>query len=114
MALLEVHDVIAGYLEGIDVLTGVSLAVERGSITGIIGANGAGKSTLLKTIFGFLHPRRGRIVLDGREIQTLPPHAVKRLGVSYVAQGANIFSQLTVRENLQLGAWVFRGQRARV
>src|SRR2546428_3872015 len=114
MASVEVHDVVAGCVEGIDVLTGVSLAVERGSITGIIGANGAGKSTLLKTIFGFLHPRRGRIVLDGREIQALPPHAVKRRGVSYVAQGASVFPQLTVQENLQLGAWVFRADRARM
>src|SRR2546425_12561925 len=114
MALLEVHDVVAGYVEGIDVLTGVSLAVERGSITGIIGANGAEKSTRLKTIFGFLHPRRGRIVLDGHEIQALPPHAVKRRGVSYVAQGASVFPQLTVQENLQLGAWVFRADRARM
>src|ERR671924_1051398 len=114
MALLEVHDVAAGYLEGIDVLTGVSLAVERGSITGIIGANGAGKSTLLKTIFGFLHPRRGRIVLDGHEIQRLSPHAIKRLGISYAPQGTNIFPHLTVQENLQLGAWVFRRQGARV
>jgi len=114
MALLEVHDVVAGYLEGIDVLNGLSLAVERGSITGIIGANGAGKSTLLKTIFGFVHPRRGRIVLDGREIQTLPPHAVKQRGVSYVAQGASVFPQLTVQENLDLGAWVFRRDRTRM
>src|SRR5262249_57559911 len=107
MAFLEVHDVVAGYLEGIDVLNGLSLAVERGSITGIIGANGAGKSTLLKTIFGFLHPRRGRIVFDGREIQTLPPHAVKRRGGSYVAQGASVFPQLTVQENLDLRTSVF-------
>jgi ABC-type branched-subunit amino acid transport system ATPase component len=114
VAFLDVHDVVAGYLEGIDVLTGVTLAVERGSITGIIGANGAGKSTLLKTIFGFLHPRRGRIVLEGREIHTLPPHAVKRLGVSYVAQGASVFPQLTVQENLALGAWVFRRDRGRL
>jgi ABC-type branched-subunit amino acid transport system ATPase component len=114
MAFLDVHDVVAGYLEGIDVLNGLSLAVERGSITGIIGANGAGKSTLLKTIFGFLHPRRGRIVLDGREIQTLPPHAVKRHGVSYVAQGASVFPHLTVQENLDLGTWVFRHDRARM
>ena len=114
MAFLEMHDVVAGYLDGIDVLTGVSLAVERGSVTGIIGANGAGKSTLLKTIFGFLHPRRGRIVLDGHEIQMLPPHAVKRRGVSYVAQGASVFPQLTVQENLDLGAWVFRHDRARM
>jgi ABC-type branched-subunit amino acid transport system ATPase component len=114
MALLELDGVVAGYVEGIDILDGASLRVEAGSITGIIGPNGAGKSTLLKTVFGFLHPRRGRIILQGREIQRVLPHAIKRLGVSYVAQGANIFSQLTVRENLQLGAWVFRGQRARV
>jgi len=114
MAFLEAHDLVAGYLEGIDVLDGLSLTVERGSITGIIGANGAGKSTLLKTIFGFLHPRRGRVVLDGHEIQALPPHAVKRRGVSYVAQGASVFPQLTVQENLDLGAWVFRRDRARM
>src|SRR6267143_2094139 len=114
MAFLDVHDVVAGYLEGIDVLNDVSLAVERGSITVVIGANGAGKSTLLKPISGFLHPRWVRIVLDGREIQARPPHAVKRLGVSYVAQGASVFPQLTVQENLELGAWMFRGDRARM
>ena len=114
MAFLAVHDVVAGYVDGIDVLTGVSLAVERGAITGVIGANGAGKSTLLKTIFGFLRPRRGRIVLDGHDIQALPPHAVKRRGVSYVAQGASVFPQLTVQENLDRGAWVFRRDRARM
>src|SRR5262249_13048689 len=84
------------------------------SITGVIGPNGAGKSTLLKTIFGFLHPHRGRIALDGREIHTLAPYEIKRLGISYVPQGANIFPQLTVEENLQLGAWLIRPDRARV
>src|SRR5712664_4579081 len=114
MARLELDGIVGGYLDGIDILNDVSLRVAPGAVTGIIGPNGAGKSTLLKTIFGFLHPRRGRIVLDGREIQALPPHAVKRLGVSYVAQGASVFPQLTVQENLDLGAWVFRRDRARV
>jgi len=114
MALLELDGVVAGYVEGIDILDGVSLRVEPGSVTGIIGPNGAGKSTLLKTAFGFLAPRRGRITFQGRAIQGLPPHAIKRLGVSYVAQGTNVFPQLTVTENLKLGAWVFRRQRARV
>jgi len=114
MALLEVDEVAAGYVEGIDILAGISLRVEAGSVTGIIGPNGAGKSTLLKTIFGFLHPRQGRIVHDGREIQRSAPHEVKRLGVSYVPQGANVFPQLTVEENLLLGAWVERRDRARV
>jgi len=88
--------------------------VERGTITGIIGPNGAGKSTLLRTVFGFLRPRRGRILLDGSEIQGLPPHAVKRRGVGYVTQGANIFPQLIVEENLHLGAWILKRERGRV
>ena len=114
MALLEVDQVAAGYVEGIDILAGIGLRVEAGSVTGIIGPNGAGKSTLLKTIFGFLHPREGHIVHDGREIQRAAPHEIKRLGVSYVPQGANVFPQLTVQENLLLGAWVERGDRGRV
>ena len=74
MALLEVDHVAAGYVEGIDILADLSLRVEAGSVTGIIGPNGAGKSTLLKTIFGFLHPRNGRIAFDGREIHRSLPH----------------------------------------
>ena len=113
MALLELHDIVAGYVPEIDILNGIRLTVEAGSITGVIGPNGAGKSTLLKAVFGFLHPRRGRIVLDGHEIQALAPHAVKRRGIAYVPQGTNIFPQLTVHENLLLGAWVFRRDTAR-
>jgi ABC-type branched-subunit amino acid transport system ATPase component len=114
MALLELDEVVAGYVSEIDILNGIRLGVAAGSITGVIGPNGAGKSTLLKTIFGFLHPRRGRIAFDGREIQAVAPHAIKRLGIGYVPQGTNIFPQLTVHENLQLGAWVFRRERGRV
>lgn len=114
MALLELDGIVAGYVEGIDILSGLTLRVEPGTVTGIIGPNGAGKSTLLKTVFGFLHPRQGRITFGGREIQPLAPHAIKRLGMSYVAQGTNVFPQLTVRENLQLGAWVFRRDGRRV
>src|SRR5207249_981587 len=114
MALLEVDHVAAGYVEGIDILADIALRVEPGSITGIIGPNGAGKSTLLKTIFGLLHPRRGRILHGGREIQALAPYAIKRLGISYVPQGQSILPQLTVEENLQLGAWIARHDRAGV
>ena len=114
MALLELHGIVAGYVDGIDILSDVHLGVARGTVTGIIGPNGAGKSTLLKTVFGFLHPRQGRIVFDGREVGHLAPHALKRLGIGYVAQGANIFPQLTVQENLQIGTWVFRHDRPRV
>jgi len=114
MALLELEGIAAGYVAGIDVLSEVSLRVEAGSITGIIGPNGAGKSTLLKTVFGFIHPWLGRITHEGRPIQALSPHVIKRLGISYVPQGTNVFPQLTVEENLLLGLWVFRGERARV
>jgi len=114
MALLEVEQIAVGYVPGIDILAGVDLRVEAGSVTGIIGPNGAGKSTLLKTIFGFLHPHRGRIVHDGGEIHGCAPHEIKRRGISYVPQGANVFPQLTVHENLLLGAWVERHDRARV
>src|SRR5262247_760999 len=114
MALLELDRVVAGYVEGIDILNGLSLGVTKGSVTGIIGPNGAGKSTSLKTIFGFLHPRGGRIVFDGHDVESLAPHALKRLGIGYVPQGANVFPQLTVHENLQIGSWVYRHDRSRV
>jgi ABC-type branched-subunit amino acid transport system ATPase component len=114
VALLELHGIVAGYVDGIDILNDVHLRVAPGTVTGIIGPNGAGKSTLLKTVFGFLHPRRGRIVFDGRDVGSLAPHALKRSGMAYVPQGANIFPQLTVQENLQIGTWIFRHDRARV
>jgi len=114
MPLLELDDVGGGYVTGIDILNGIRLQVEAGSITGVIGPNGAGKSTMLKTVFGFLHPHRGRILFEGQGIETLSPHEVKRLGIGYVPQGSNVFPQLTVHENLELGAWVFRHDRARV
>ncbi len=114
VALLELDGIVAGYVAEIDILNGLRLTVAPGSITGVIGPNGAGKSTLLKTIFGFLHPRRGRIAFDGRAIEALAPHAVKRLGIGYVPQGTNIFPQLTVHENLTLGGWVFRRDGRRI
>jgi ABC-type branched-subunit amino acid transport system ATPase component len=114
MALLELDGVVAGYVEGISILNDIRLRVEAGTITAVIGPNGAGKSTLLKTVFGFLHPRQGRITFDGRDIHALAPHVIKRRGISYVPQGTNIFPQLTVQENLLLGVWVFRHDRSQV
>jgi ABC-type branched-subunit amino acid transport system ATPase component len=100
--------VTSGYVEEIDILRDVSLDVREGSITGIIGPNGAGKSTLLKTIFGLLSPRQGRILFAGAEIQGLRPYELKRLGISYMLQEFSTFPQLTVEDNLLLGAWIFR------
>jgi ABC-type branched-subunit amino acid transport system ATPase component len=92
----------------------VSLRVEPGSVTSIIGANGAGKSTLLKTVFGLLTPVAGSIVYDGREIAGASPAQLKREGISYFPQGSNIFAHMTVEENLRLSCWTFRRDGGRV
>src|SRR5882724_3266126 len=113
MALLELQGIVAGYVDGIDILNGVNLGVARGTVTGVIGPNGAGKSTLLKTIFGFLSPRSGRIVLDGREVQGLAPHELKRSGIGYVLQRAyDAFPRL--REKRRLRATVLSGGEAKM
>lgn len=114
MSLLEINSITAGYQEGIDILNEISLAVQPGSVTIIIGPNGAGKSTLLKTIYGFLKPRTGSINFGGQDITPKLPHEIKHLGLSYIPQEFNIFPQLRVEENLLMGAWIFRKDKARV
>jgi ABC-type branched-subunit amino acid transport system ATPase component len=113
-ALLAIDDLHAGYTSGVDILQGLSLAVERGSVTVVIGPNGAGKSTLLRTIFGLLKPQRGRIDFAGQEIGGREPAAVKALGIGYVPQEINVFPLLTVEENLRMGGWILRHDRARL
>ena len=101
--MLELEGVVAGY-GGLTVLNGTSLQARRGAITTIIGPNGAGKSTVLKTVFGLLPARAGRITFEGREVTNLTPRRLLELGISYVPQGRNIFPELSVRHNLELGA----------
>jgi ABC-type branched-subunit amino acid transport system ATPase component len=108
---LRLEGVVAGY-GGSDVLQGVDLDVEPGSITCIVGPNGAGKSTVLRTISGLLPPRRGTITLDGRSIGGLDAAAVLEAGVVQVPQHGGLFPALSVRENVMMGAWVLRRQRA--
>jgi ABC-type branched-subunit amino acid transport system ATPase component len=114
MDILALKEISGGYQEGVDILQSVSLTVEKRSLTVLIGPNGAGKSTMLKTIFGFLKPREGGILFDKHEIHPLLPYQIKRLGVSYVPQGINLFPQLTVEENLKLGGWILRKDKARL
>ena len=109
--MLSVEALTSGYVEEIDILRDVSLEVKEKGITGIIGPNGAGKSTLLKTIFGILHPRRGKIVFQGNEIQNHHPHQLKEMGISYMLQEYSTFPTLTVNDNLLLGGWIFRQDR---
>jgi len=106
-ALLEIRG-IDTYYGPIQALAGVDLVVDKGTIVVVLGANGAGKSTLLKTISGVLDPQTGKILFEGRAIERLEPDRVARLGISHVPEGREIFSLLTVRENLLLGAYVQR------
>jgi ABC-type branched-subunit amino acid transport system ATPase component len=104
MPLLKVDAVSAGYGDS-EILRGVSIEVGAGEIVSIIGPNGAGKSTLMKTIFGLLHPRQGSIHLEDRDISRSTPYQIVELGMCYVPQVANVFTDLTVEENLEMGAF---------
>jgi branched-chain amino acid transport system ATP-binding protein len=101
-AILELEDVVAGYGK-MTVLHGTRLAVRRGAITTIIGPNGAGKSTVFKAVFGLLPVQRGRVRFDGRDTTNSTPRKLLELGICYVPQGRNIFPELSVRHNLELG-----------
>ena len=107
--LLDVRDVIAGYLPGIDILSGCSIHLDEGEIVGIIGPNGAGKSTLLKAIFGLVEVRAGSVTLRGEPIMRFKPHDLVARGVGYVPQTNNVFPRLTVRENLEMGVYLRPG-----
>jgi ABC-type branched-subunit amino acid transport system ATPase component len=113
-ALLTVEDVHAGYLPGVDILRGLTIAAHANAITLVIGPNGAGKSTLLRTVFAFLTPNRGRITFGERPSMGLRPSDLKAAGISYVTQDINSFPSLTVEDNLRMGAWVFRRDGARL
>jgi len=104
MASLVV-DGIHAYYGHIHALHGISITVEEGEIVTLIGANGAGKSTTLKTIAGFLRPRPGSVLLEGRAIQGLPPHEITQRGLCLVPEGRRIFPRMTVLENLEMGAF---------
>jgi len=105
--LLIAHGLTAGYGK-MDILHDVSLDVDAGEIVSIIGPNGAGKSTAFKTIVGFLRPRQGRVIFNGAEITGLRPDLVLRRGLAYVPQGRIVFPQMTVLENLEMGAYTER------
>jgi ABC-type branched-subunit amino acid transport system ATPase component len=112
--VLAVDAVHAGYVSGVDILQGLTLAVSAGSLTLVIGPNGAGKSTLLKTAFGFLKAHAGSIAFKGERIEALDPSRIKARGISYVPQEINTFPLLTVEENLRMGGWILRRDPARL
>jgi branched-chain amino acid transport system ATP-binding protein len=103
--MLEIKNLQVNY-GAIAALQGISVTVKPGSIVTLIGANGAGKTTTLKAISGLLKPRSGEIIYDGKNIAGLPPYQIVKLGLSHVPEGRMIFANLTVLENLQLGAYL--------
>jgi len=103
--LLRISEIHAGY-GNLEILHGVSLEVQRGEMTSIIGPNGAGKSTALKSVMGILRPKAGHIWFDGKEITGFRPDQVISLGLAYVPQGRIVFPQMTVTENLEMGAYI--------
>jgi ABC-type branched-subunit amino acid transport system ATPase component len=110
VTLLELRGVFAGYGGG-DVLQGVDLEVEAGSVTCIVGPNGAGKSTVLRVVSGLLEPSRGHVSFDGTAVGGMDPSKILQLGIVQVPQSHGLFPNLTVRENVLMGAYVIRGQR---
>ncbi len=110
MALLEVEDLHVSY-GAIKALHGISFYVEEGEIVTLIGANGAGKSTTLRTISGLLYPDRGEIVYDGVDLVGKEADAIVRMGVIHVPEGRRIFAPLTVRENLEMGAYTRKDKK---
>jgi ABC-type branched-subunit amino acid transport system ATPase component len=111
--MLKLRGVVAGYGGG-DVLQGVDIDVERGAVACIVGPNGAGKSTVLRTVSGLLNPRLGEVTLDGRAIHRSSPADILKAGVSQVPQANALFPNLTVRENVLLGGYMIRRDRALV
>ncbi len=109
--MLEMRGVDA-YYGNIQALRHVTLHVDDGEIVTLIGANGAGKSTTLMTICGIIHARRGEILFRGQAIQEMPPHGIVMQGISQVPEGRLIFPDLSVQENLELGAFLRRDHRA--
>jgi branched-chain amino acid transport system ATP-binding protein len=105
--LLRIDAVVAGYGRG-DILNGVDLELEEGTVTCLVGPNGAGKSTVLKTLSGLLRPRDGRILLDGEDIAPLAPAQVLERGIVHVAQERTLFPLMTVWDNLLMGGHVLR------
>jgi branched-chain amino acid transport system ATP-binding protein len=108
--LLEVRDLHVRY-GGIHALKGVSFHVEEGEIVTLIGANGAGKSTILRSISGLVEVESGEIIFQGKRIRGLPPHHMVSLGISHVPEGRKLFANLTVNENIEMGAFTVRDRR---
>ena len=109
MALLEINDVSSGYGD-VQILWDVSLELERGKLTSLVGSNGVGKTTLLRTVVGLVKPWQGLVTFDGREVTRVSPHAKAAQGLVLVPEGRQLFTDMTVYENLEMGAFTGRAK----
>ncbi len=110
--LLIADDVVAGYVRGLPIVHGISLAVAPREIVTIIGPNGAGKSTFLKAVAGLIATESGGVALGGRDVTALPAHKIVAAGIGFVPQTGNVFTTLTIHENLKVGGHTLRGELA--
>ena len=111
MAILEIREVASGYGE-VQILWGAKLGLEEGQLTSLVGANGAGKTTLLRTIMGLIKPWQGTVWFNGRDISHLPAHAKAEMGLVLVPEGRQLFTDMSVEENLEMGASPVRARVA--
>src|SRR6201995_1628938 len=111
--MIEIKGLVAGY-GGLDILRGVDPSVGRGGVTCVVGPNGAGKSTILKTVSGVLRPKAGSVTIDGTDLTGQDPSTVLRAGVAQVPQRNGLFTRLTVRQNVLMGAYVIRKRRRHI
>jgi branched-chain amino acid transport system ATP-binding protein len=103
MAILEVRDVTSGYGE-VQILWGTTLSLEENKLTSLVGGNGVGKTTLLRTIMGLNHPWSGQVIFEGKDVSKMPPYSKAELGLVLVPEGRQLFTDMTVAENLEMGA----------
>ena len=106
MAFFEGSKMTAGYGDGPNIINSCTIKVDRGEIVAILGPNGAGKSTAMKTLLGLLNLKSGKVLIDGNDITNLSPQDRVKKGISFVPQSRNVFAELTVKENLEIGAFL--------
>ena len=112
--MLSAHNIVAGYVDEIDILQNVSVDVQEQQIPSVIGPNGSGKSTLMRVICGFLTPKSGQVLWDDTDLTGRQSHTMAGLGICYLPQERTVYPHLTVEQNIYLGSWTFRRDKARI
>jgi ABC-type branched-subunit amino acid transport system ATPase component len=112
--VLSAHNIVAGYVDEIDILQNVSVDVQEKQITSVIGPNGSGKSTLMRVICGFLTTKSGQVLWDDTDLTGRQSHTMAGLGICYLPQERTVYPHLTVEQNIYLGGWTFRRDKARI